>query len=70
METKGTRVVTEIDPYLCIVCGVCVQSCQNDVIRMKRGQAYIKYPEDCSGCCFCMEDCPREAIFLGVVSEV
>jgi len=59
--------IEEIDPYRCIGCGVCVQSCMNDVIRMKKGKASIEYQEDCSQCFACVEDCPREAISLGWV---
>ena len=65
MATKNRAVVrSEIDLFRCIGCGVCVQSCQNDVLRMKRGKAKVVYPEDCSGCCCCVEDCPREAASL------
>ncbi len=70
MIVLGTTIaIDEIDPYRCIGCGVCVQSCQNDVIRMKGGKAYRAHLEECSGCTFCIEDCPREAISLGLVSE-
>ncbi len=71
MVTKGLGkklAITEIDRYRCIGCVVCVQSCMNDVIRMKGGTAHIAYQEDCSACFSCVEDCPREAISLGMVS--
>ena len=68
MRVRETLAIKEIDPYRCIGCGVCVQSCMNDVVRIKRGKAYIAYQEDCSACFFCVEDCPREAISLGLVS--
>jgi len=61
--------IKEIKPYRCIGCGVCVQSCPCDTIRMKKGKAYIAYQEDCCACFFCVEDCPREAICLGVLEE-
>lgn len=57
--------IKEINPYRCIGCGVCVQSCMNDVIRMKEGKAVIAYQEDCSQCFACVMDCPREAILMG-----
>ena len=56
-----------IDPYRCIGCGVCVQSCMNDVIRIRRGKAMVVYQEDCSACFACEFDCPREAIFFAFV---
>ena len=70
MGITGLRqvlVIKEIDPYRCTGCGVCVQSCMNDVIRMKGGKARIAFQEDCSQCFSCVEDCPREAIFMGWV---
>ena len=58
-------IIKEIDHHRCIGCGVCVQSCMNDVIRMKGSKANIAYPEDCCQCLACIEDCPREAISMG-----
>lgn len=62
-------VIKEIMPYRCTGCGVCVQTCPNDVIRMKRGKACICYQEDCVACFMCVEDCPREAILIAVVND-
>jgi adenylylsulfate reductase subunit B len=68
MEKTGKRIaIKEIDTYRCIRCGVCMQSCPNDVIRLKRGKPAIVYPQDCSQCFACVIDCPREAISLGWV---
>ncbi|MDP2930924.1 MAG: 4Fe-4S dicluster domain-containing protein [Chloroflexota bacterium] len=58
-----------MDPFRCIGCGTCVQSCMNDVIRMKRGKAYITYQRDCSACFACEIDCPREAIAFGLIND-
>lgn len=60
-------VISHIDEYRCIGCSVCVQSCLNDVVRMRGGKAYIAYQDDCSQCFACVEDCPREAISLSFV---
>lgn len=61
--------ITEIDVCRCIGCTACVQSCLNDVLRMKAGKAYISYPDDCSACFACEIDCPRDAVTIGLVRE-
>ena len=48
----------------CVGCRICVDSCMNDVIRMRKGKAYIAYPEDCTTCFSCEHDCPRYAIWI------
>jgi NAD-dependent dihydropyrimidine dehydrogenase PreA subunit len=67
-KAKKLRII-DIDSYRCIGCSVCVQSCMNDVLRMKRGRAYVTYGEDCSHCMSCEIDCPRDAIVFGWVEE-
>ena len=49
-----------IDESLCIGCGICVNDCTMDVIRMDEEQSkvVIKYPEDCI-CCACRGNFPR-----------
>ena len=59
--------ITRIDPHRCIGCGTCVQSCMNDVLRMRRGKATIVYQNDCSACFACENDCPREAVFFDLI---
>jgi len=57
--------IDDIDDVLCNGCGLCVNYCPMDVIRMdkERKKAYIKYPEDCMLCGFCL-DCPQQAIHI------
>lgn len=61
--------IAKIDPELCNGCGICVNSCSMDVIRMdnKVKKAIIKYPEDCMLCGECLEDCPVNAITVSPV---
>lgn len=58
--------IRKIDEAACINCGVCVDTCMMDVIRInnEKGRVYIAYPDDCQGCFICAKDCPREAIIL------
>jgi NAD-dependent dihydropyrimidine dehydrogenase PreA subunit len=52
-----------IDRDLCDGCGICVESCPTDVIRLNGDtKAVIAYPDDCQTCYLCEEDCPQEAI--------
>ena len=58
--------VKRIDPDKCNGCGLCVDYCPMDVIRMneKTGIAEIRYPKDCIVCYNCEFDCPADAIYI------
>jgi len=58
--------IERIESELCNGCGICVNSCPMDVIRMdeKGKKAIIKYPEDCMCCDACEFDCPVDAIYV------
>ena len=53
----------EVNPDACIGCGVCVETCPTDVLRLDEAQkAFMAYAEDCQGCFVCQWDCAFEAI--------
>jgi len=56
--------ITEIDGTKCNGCGICVDICNMDVLRLdtSSSKAYIAYPEDCMTCYECALRCPEEAI--------
>lgn len=58
--------IEKIDDGLCNGCGICVDTCPTDVLRMddKTGKAYIAYPIDCTVCFLCEWDCPESAIHV------
>ena len=58
--------IERINHELCIGCGVCVDTCPMDVIRLdkKIKKAVIKYPEDCMLCLYCELECPVYAIYI------
>lgn len=59
--------IEKIDSNLCTGCGICVDSCPMDVLRMDENEnkAIAKYPEDCTMCTVCEVDCPEKAIYVG-----
>ena len=63
--------IERIDSELCTGCGICVNSCPVDVIRMDKEskKAIIKYPEDCMLCEWCVLDCPENAIYVSPVKS-
>ncbi len=61
--------IERIDKELCTGCGMCVNSCVVDCIRMDKDakKAVIAYPEDCMICYLCAQDCPVKAITVSPV---
>lgn len=50
----------------CTGCGVCVEICPTDVLRLVEGKAFPAYESDCQACFLCAIDCPYEAIAVKV----
>ena len=55
--------IQKIDEELCNGCGICVEDCPVDVLRMnEKDKAYIVYPQDCGVCFQCATNCPVLAV--------
>ena len=53
----------EVNEQACTGCGVCVDTCPTDVLRLDpRKKAFTAYPADCQGCFVCQWDCAYGAI--------
>lgn len=63
--------IKKIDNSLCTGCGLCVQYCPMDVLRMapNTNKAFIKYIRDCQSCLLCEMECPEGAITVMPVFE-
>jgi len=54
----------EIDMEQCNGCGICVEICPLDCLRMDENEkAFLKYDE-CWYCGSCTLECPKDAIIL------
>lgn len=58
--------ITGLDTDLCNGCGICVDVCPMDVLRMdeKGEKAVITYPLDCMTCFNCELECDPNAIYV------
>lgn len=56
--------IRKIDEQRCNGCGLCVEACPMDVLRLEEKDgvevAVIRYPQDCMSCFNCEQDCPEE----------
>jgi len=63
--------VRKIDVALCNGCGICVDHCPMDVLRLdpETKKAFIQYIRDCQSCFLCETECPQSAIYCLPVHE-
>jgi len=60
--------VLDIDTKPCTGCGVCVEACPANVLRVQGPKwlndhhVRISSPDACNGCLACVTACPRDAI--------
>jgi NAD-dependent dihydropyrimidine dehydrogenase PreA subunit len=60
-----------IDLDLCDGCGICIDSCPTDVLRLDTGseKVTVAYANDCQACYLCQDDCPQKAIVVSFSSQ-
>ena len=57
--------ITSIDLDLCDGCGLCIDVCPMDVLRLDaKNKAAIAYGIDCDVCYLCEDECPQDAIYI------
>jgi NAD-dependent dihydropyrimidine dehydrogenase PreA subunit len=54
--------IPEIDEDECSGCGICVDSCESQVLDIVGNTAAVVNEDNCIGCGECMEECPMGAI--------
>ena len=63
--------IRSIDKEKCVGCGICVERCPLDTLRLGADKkAYIAYPEDCMTCFLCERNCQKGAIFVHPFKEI
>jgi electron transport complex protein RnfB len=55
--------VAKINPDTCQGCGICVERCQMEALRLEGDQALLD-PDRCIGCGLCVSTCPTESLRL------
>jgi NAD-dependent dihydropyrimidine dehydrogenase PreA subunit len=64
MSVRNEVVVHDL---ACVGCGVCVEICPPDVLRLSAaGTAYPAYARDCQACFLCVLSCPVAAVEVQV----
>ncbi len=53
-----------IDQERCIGCGLCVETCPQEIFETEDGRVVVKRPGDCAECYLCMEYCPEDAVYF------
>ena len=64
--------IRKIDYSLCTGCGICVDVCPMDVLRMNEitKKPVIQYLADCMSCFLCERDCPEKGtIYVSPIRE-
>ena len=59
----GARGAVDIDPDLCIYCGMCAKRCPANAITVNRKpNSWVIDPHKCILCSYCIEVCPKKCM--------
>lgn len=53
----------------CTGCGVCIDSCPNDVLDLEDDLAIVVNGDNCDGCGTCAEECPMGCVEVEIEEE-
>jgi len=55
-------IIAEVNPELCISCGLCAKYCPYSAIKHEKGKPVEVIPAACKGCGTCVAICPKNAL--------
>jgi len=55
-------IIVEVNPELCISCGLCAKYCPYSAIKHEEGRPVEIIPAACKGCGTCVAICPKDAL--------
>ncbi|MFA5034550.1 MAG: 4Fe-4S dicluster domain-containing protein [Candidatus Margulisiibacteriota bacterium] len=62
---KGGRFSLDMDPALCIYCGICQRRCPaNAIVVSREPKSWTMDPYKCIVCGYCAEVCPKKCIYM------
>ena len=61
----GARGMIEMDPNICVYCGMCQKRCPTNAITVARKpNSWTLDPHRCIVCSYCVEVCPKHCIYM------
>ncbi|MFC1970433.1 ferredoxin family protein [Chloroflexota bacterium] len=68
----GSSVISRIDLDLCTGCGICVDMCPTDVLRIDEAtqKPVARYIENCMTCYNCERECPTGCIDVSPFQKI
>jgi ech hydrogenase subunit F len=60
---EGSRGAIDMDPDVCIYCGLCQRRCPaNAIVVTRKPNSWTMDPHQCIVCGYCVEVCPKQCI--------